>query len=224
MPLSPIPQTPVPWSPAPLSSPLGQSPAHTRSPLISALSSARSISRNLFRSQPDGEIIGWLKHIADQQKKVLDRFDALISVLSGNPESASPLPEEPPATIQSLNPTPPSNPPSSPSVQPSPPQSGQDPREYDSTLLHLRSRSTSEKNFAVQLVRHFFTPQELDGRNVRGIGNKLPLDPDKIRKIKEIIFRFYPSSAAQQDFLWRECRKAIDSFLRNRKVTEARAT
>ena len=197
---------------------------------MSALSSARSISRNLFRSQPDGEIIGWLTHIADQQKKVLDRFDVLISVLSGTPESASPLPEEPPPANQSLDPTPhnpvpPTNPPSSsPSVQPSPLPSGQDPREYDTTLLHLRSRSTSEKNFAVQLVRHFFSPQELDGRNVRGIGNKLPLDPDKVRKIKEIIFRFYPSSAAQQDLLWRECRKAIDGFLRNRKVTEARAT
>ena len=67
-------------------------------------------------------------------------------------------------------------------------------------------------------------PQELDFRNVRGIGNKLPLDPDKIRKIKEIIFRFYPSFAAQQDLLWCECHKAIDGFLRNRKVTEAQAT
>ena len=196
---------------------------------MSALSSARSISRNLFRSQADGEIIVWLRHIADQQKEILDRFDALISVLSGNPESASPLPGEEPPAIQSLdptphNPTPPPNPPSSsPFVQPSPPPSGQDPHEYDTTLLHLRSRSTSEKNFAVQLVRHFFTPQELDGRNVRGIGNKLPLDPEKIRKIREIIFRFYPSSAAQQDLLWRECRKAIDGFLRNRKVTDARA-
>jgi len=198
--------------------------------LISALSSACSISRNLFQSQPDSEIIGWLTHIADQQKKVLDRFDALISVLSGNPASGSPLPEEPATAIQTLNPTPhnptpPFNPPSSSqSVQPSPSPSRQDPHEYDTTLLHLRSRFTSEKNFAVQLVRHFFTPQELDGQNVRGIGNKLPLDPDKIRKIKEIIFRFYPSSAAQQELLWRECRKAIDGFLRNRKVTDARAT
>ena len=80
------------------------------------------------------------------------------------------------------------------------------------------------KNFAVQLVWDFFSPQELDGQIVRGIRNKLSLDPDKIRKIKEITYRFCPSLAAQQDLLWRECRKAIDGFLRNRKVTEARAT
>ena len=62
----------------------------------------------------------------------------------------------------------------------------------DTTLLHIQSFSTLEKNFAAQLVRHFFTPQELYGRNFRGIRNKLPLDLDKLQKIKEIIFRFYP--------------------------------
>ena len=101
-----IPQTPVPWSPAPLSSALGQSPPHAHSLLISALSSARLISQNLFWNQPDGDIIKWLTHIVDQQEKIVDCFNALISVLSGNPESASPLPEEQPPDNKSLNLTP----------------------------------------------------------------------------------------------------------------------
>ena len=69
----------------------------------------------------------------------------------------------------------------------------------DNILLLLRSRSTSEKNFAVHLVRHFFLPLELDGQNVRGVGIKLPLDPLKMERIREIIFRFFPLTLTQQE-------------------------
>ena len=40
------------------------------------------------------------------------------------------------------------------------------------------------KKIAVHLVRHFVLPHELDGRNVRGVGVKLPLDPLKNGKDK----------------------------------------
>ena len=83
--------------------------------------------------------------------------------------------------------------------------------------------STSEKKFAVKLVHHFFLPHGLDGRNIIGVGDKLPLDPEKIGKIRAIIFKFFPSSVAQQELLWRECRKAIGAYLRNSKISEARA-
>ena len=151
----------------------------------------------------------------------MERFDALISVLSGPTEPDSPMSAE----HQPV-------PPSCPSLQPSTPPSQQDmPRDDDDdddvdddTLFRLRSGSTSEKNFAVKLVRHFFLPHELDGRNVRRVVDKLPLDPEKIGKIRAIIFKFFPSSLAQQELLWRECRKAIDAYLHNRKISEARAT
>ena len=152
---------------------------------------------------------------------MIERFDTLISVLSGPTEPDSPMSAE-------HRPVPPS----CPSLQPSTPPSQQDmPRDNDDdddvdddTLFRLRSGSTSEKNFAVKLVRHFFLPHELDGRNVRGVVDKLPLDPEKIGKIRAIIFKFFPSSLAQQELLWRECRKAIDAYLHNRKISEARAT
>ena len=54
-------------------------------------------------------------------------------------------------------------------------------------LFQLRSG----RNFAVQLLRHMFTPSELEGRNVRGVGGKLPLNTEKIIKIKDIVFRFF---------------------------------
>lgn len=101
-----------------------------------------------------------------------------------------------------------------PSTQPAPQELVKD---DDATLLLLHSRSASEQNFAVQLLRHFFKPHELDGRNVRGVGGKLALNPEKISKIKGIVFRFFPSSLAQQELLWRDCRRAIDAYLRNRK-------
>ena len=62
----------------------------------------------------------------------------------------------------------------------------------DDTLLLLRLQSTSEKNFVVHLICHFFLPHELDGKNVRGVGNKLLLDPLKMDRIRQIIFKFFP--------------------------------
>lgn len=87
----------------------------------------------------------------------------------------------------------------------------------DSVIFHLRTKATSGKNFAVQLLRHFFQPHELKNRNVRGVGNKEALNPDKISKIRELVFRYFPTSVSQQENLWRDCRKAIDSYLRNKK-------
>ena len=51
--------------------------------------------------------------------------------------------------------------------------------------------STLGKKIAVHLVHHFFLPLELDGQNVRGVGIKLPLDPLKMERIREIILRFF---------------------------------
>ena len=81
----------------------------------------------------------------------------------------------------------------------------------------LRSWSNSEKNFAVHLLRHFFLPSEY----VRDVGKKLPLNTEKIQKIREIVFKYFPSSDPER--LWRDCRKAIDAYLRNRKVSETRS-
>ena len=88
----------------------------------------------------------------------------------------------------------------------------------EDVLFQLRLRSTSERNFSVQLLRHMFTPSELAGCNVKGVGGKLPLNPEKIFKIKEIVFRFFPASLSQQELLWRECQKAIDAYLHNKKT------
>ena len=68
----------------------------------------------------------------------------------------------------------------------------------DTLLLYGRGRYW-EKKIAVHLVRHFFLPLELDGKNVRGVGIQLPLDPLKMERIREIIFRFFPLTLTQQE-------------------------
>ena len=190
-----------------------------------------SVQRSLFAALPDKqpEVLGYLKEIcerqkqlAEQQQQTQERLDALIAVLSGS--------HEPPnvSVLPSCN--------SSVPVTPVPPvltlavpdpdlPTSESPSQCadDEVLFQLRSRASSERNFAVHLLRHMFTPSELEGRNVRGVGGKLPLNAEKIIKIKEIVFRFFPASLSQQDFVWRDCRKAIDAYLRNRKVIQERS-
>ena len=142
-------------------------------------------------------VIGLLNQISEQRKQsihfhklTLQRLDALIAVLSSPAESAPSMHQPASLINQPLSP-------------PAPPR---EPLETSAQhIFQLRAKSTSAKNFAVNLVRFYFTPQELDGRNVRGVGNKLPLDPVRIEKVMDTVFKFFPSSRNQQDVLWRDC-------------------
>ena len=58
-------------------------------------------------------------------------------------------------------------------------------------ILALQSKATSAKNFAALLVRHVFEPSELNGRNVRGVGNRKPLDAGNIDMIKEVVHQYF---------------------------------
>ena len=68
-----------------------------------------------------------------------------------------------------------------------------------------------------QLTRRLFKPEELQNRNVRGVGEKLPPDPERLDLIKDAVFKYYPAPASGRDCQWRDCRVAIDSFLRSVK-------
>jgi hypothetical protein len=63
-----------------------------------------------------------------------------------------------------------------------------------------------------------FEPHELVGRNVSGVRGKKPLDGRKIGKIKETVNQFYPARTAEALETWKNCRKAIDSFLRKTHI------
>lgn len=165
------------------------------------------------QSETQPEVLRYLETISQQQKQcieyhklTLDRLDALISVLSGPAESIpTPIAEIP---IEPVTPafTPPVVPGQATSLT-----------EDDTVIFQLRSKASSIGNFAVKLLRKYFDPSELDGRNVRGVAGKLPLNPEKINEIRDLVFKYYPTAVSQQEILWRDCRKAIDSYLRNRK-------
>ena len=60
------------------------------------------------------------------------------------------------------------------------------------SLLAIRACASSSMNFAVRLLREFFLPGELKGKNVSGMRDKEQLDPARILKIKNYVYEFYP--------------------------------
>lgn len=82
------------------------------------------------------------------------------------------------------------------------------------SLVTIKAQSSSSMNFAVRLLRAFFTRPELKGKNVSGMRGKEQLDPEQITKIKNFVYEFYPTPPSERELVWRECRKAIDSYLR----------
>lgn len=193
-----------------------------RSPTLNrTLSTWRRNSRSLLdinRDAKQSEVLRYLEGISDQQKQILqfqrqtvERLDALIGVLSGPsdvvPLTPTPVREDNLTTISMVNCP----------LQATPEDPAGISVDEETLIFQLRSKATSEKNFAVHLLRHFFQPSELHGRNVRAVGKKDALNPEKIAKIRELVFRYFPTSLGQQENLWRDCRRAIDSYLRNRK-------
>ena len=196
--------------------------ARVASSPLQEVSPVRPVQRSLFAASPDNqpEILGYLKEIserqkqlAEQQRQTQERLDVFIAVLSRSPEQ----PNVPvlPTSASSV-------PPVTPVPTLSFPDLDSQPAD-NNVIFQLRSKSTLERNFSVQLLRHMFTPSELEGHNVRGVGGKLPLNPEKMFKIKEIVFRFFPASLSEQELLWRDCRKAINAYLGNRKAVPDRS-
>ena len=77
-------------------------------------------------------------------------------------------------------------------------------------LFAVRSKASSVRNFALQLIRALFNPEELQGtKKVRGVGGKQPLNPEKLQVIKNTICKYYPAPPDGRDSHWIECRIAV---------------
>ena len=57
-------------------------------------------------------------------------------------------------------------------------------------LFHLKNLARSRSNFAVLLLRKFFQPSELEGRNIAGARGKGQVNPVKVNEIKKIVNSF----------------------------------
>ena len=84
-------------------------------------------------------------------------------------------------------------------------------------IIALQAKSNSTMNFAVRLMREMFTLDELDGKNIAGARGKDRVDPNRVEIIKDIVFQVYRTSPSDRDYVWRCCRKAMDSFMRRVK-------
>lgn len=81
-------------------------------------------------------------------------------------------------------------------------------------LFQIKNMSRSRANFAVLLLKRFFEPSELEGKNIAGVRGKEQVNPAKVNEIKRIVSSFFPSAACDELSAWRECRKAMDEYLR----------
>jgi len=146
------------------------------------------------------------KENAAVQKAILDKPDVLVSVLSG-PAHFVPMPSTGESQVPDVNLEQAGSYAEIPDMSTATMSDASD--RDDKTLsteclMLLRSKASSERNFAVQVVHHLFKPHELDGRNVRGVNGKLPLDKAKLEIVRK-------------ESQWRDCRKAIDTYLRSAK-------
>ena len=85
------------------------------------------------------------------------------------------------------------------------------------SIIALQAKSSSTMNFAVRLMREMFTLDELDGKNIAGARGKDRVDPNRVEIIKDIVFQVYRTLPSDRDYVWRCCRKAMDSFMRRMK-------
>ena len=175
-----------------------------------------------FDSSNRVEVMGCLEKISQQQKQclryhqlTLDKLDALLTVLSGPFEYIDISHSSQPSRVApAANSMPPYSPNPDPEVGPA--TTTCQPSADDREVFFLRQKASSAKNFAVLLVKHYFEPHELEGRNVRGVGEP-PLNVTKMELIRELVFKHYATAPSEREYLWRDCRKAVDTYLRKRK-------
>ena len=167
-----------------------------------------------------------LAAIARRQKQVLlnqqslsKKLDHIISLLSmpvANVPPAviqpPPIPEPVPCTIppasHHLDES--TNPPEDTSIESAIPACQMSREE----IFQIKNMSRSRANFAVLLLKRFFEPSELKGKNIAGVRGKKQVNPAKVNEIKRIVGSFFPSAACDELSAWRECRKAMDEYLR----------
>ena len=84
-------------------------------------------------------------------------------------------------------------------------------------LAQIKCKSCSVGNFAVQLVRHIYRPEELENRNCSGSRGKDAVDSEKLRFVKETVYDLYGIDSSEKVNTWRHCVRAIDEYLRRPK-------
>ena len=89
----------------------------------------------------------------------------------------------------------------------------------------MRIQSASRRNFAKNIAVLAFTKQERMTSNVKGVLGKKALSPNRIERIKQIVFNHFPLETGEKyEKEWSNCRKAIDENSRKLKQVENQPT
>ena len=94
---------------------------------------------------------------------------------------------------------------------------GEEDTAFFREIIKIKGESCSIGNFAVKLVRKFYSVSELVNRNCKGTRGKEPLEPTKLAKVRECTFKIYPTPSTLKEEQWKKCVIAIDEYLRRKK-------
>ena len=78
-------------------------------------------------------------------------------------------------------------------------------------LISVRIASSSRRNFTKNVAVLAFTEDERMSSNVKGVLGKKQLSPNRIQKIRQTVFNYYPLEGFEDhEKAWANCRRAID--------------
>ena len=77
----------------------------------------------------------------------------------------------------------------------------------------LKAKANNAPHFAWLAADRLFSKSDFRGKNCNGRHGKQPLDPVKLRQIKDMVFLMFPDKANHA--LWKKCKENIDTNVRN---------
>lgn len=87
----------------------------------------------------------------------------------------------------------------------------------DSQLLNFYYRCRNHCQFAVNVARMLFTPEEMRESNCRGVKDKHPLDRKRLDFIKRAVLKYYNVLPDCEMDVWKQCMQSIDTRCRHER-------
>lgn len=87
----------------------------------------------------------------------------------------------------------------------------------ENELYMIYRRSQNARQFAVNIAKVLFTPEEMRESNCRGARDKLQLDMKRLIFIRSSVFRYYSVATYATSDVWKLCCQSIDAHCRHER-------
>ncbi|XP_067145377.1 protein tramtrack, beta isoform-like [Centruroides vittatus] len=87
----------------------------------------------------------------------------------------------------------------------------------ENELYMIYRRSQNARQFAVNIAKVLFTPEEMRESNCRGARDKLQLDMKRLIFIRSSVFRYYSVATYAASDVWKLCCQSIDAHCRHER-------